>query len=248
MTHIRRVLATTVLALVLVGKAAAEQPPHLLPTRDVEIIYEVTLSSQPRIRERVRFLAAELLERVDGPHKSTTIFDRRSHEITILSLENRTFLKLNMPRQPQEPEPEATLKRGNESVVAGLHCVEWSWTEDLETRTVCLTEDGVLLRFLIDSKTVSEARSVSYRRQSVELFQVPPGYAPLLAPRGAPSLDRTQPDYRLASGRLLLPSQCVWPALFSHGRILDVAHESEAKAKKQSRTGFGICRVVIDAC
>ena len=186
MTHIRRVLATTVLALLLVGKAAAEQPPHLLPTRDVDIIYEVTLSSQPRIRERVRFLAAELLERVDGPHKSTTIFDRRSHEVTILSDANRTFLKLNMPRQPQEPEPEATLKHGNESVVAGLHCIEWSWTEDLETRTVCLTEDGVLLRFLIDSKTVSEARSVSYRRQSVELFQVPSGYAPLLAPEGGP--------------------------------------------------------------
>jgi hypothetical protein len=32
------------------------------------------------------------------------------------------------------------------------------------------------------------------------------------------------------------------------GRILYVAHQSEAKAKKQSRTGFGGCRVVIDAC
>ena len=55
-----------------------------------------------------------------------------------------------MPRQPQEPGPEATLKRGNESVVAGLHCVDWSWTEDVETRTVCITADGVLLRFLVD--------------------------------------------------------------------------------------------------
>jgi hypothetical protein len=32
------------------------------------------------------------------------------------------------------------------------------------------------------------------------------------------------------------------------GRILHVAHEFEAKAKKQSRAGFGGCRVVIDAC
>ena len=32
------------------------------------------------------------------------------------------------------------------------------------------------------------------------------------------------------------------------GRILHVAHEFEAKAKKQSRTGFGGCRVVIDDC
>jgi hypothetical protein len=32
------------------------------------------------------------------------------------------------------------------------------------------------------------------------------------------------------------------------GRILHVAHEFEAKAKKQSRTGFGGCRVVFDDC
>ena len=91
-----------------------------------------------------------------------------------------------MPRQPEEPAPESTLKRGNDSVVVGLHCVNWSWSEDVETRTVCITEDGVLLRFLVDNKTVSEARSVTYLRQPAELFQVPPGYAPLLAPEGGP--------------------------------------------------------------
>ena len=48
----------------------------------------VTLPSQPRVRERVRYLAVELLERVDGPHKSTTIFDRRTHEIIILTSAN----------------------------------------------------------------------------------------------------------------------------------------------------------------
>jgi putative ABC transport system substrate-binding protein len=47
-------------------------------------------------------------------------------------------------------------------------------------------EDGVLLRFLIDGKPVSEARSVSYRGQPAELFQVPRGYTPLLAPEGGP--------------------------------------------------------------
>ena len=99
-------LPTAVLASLLVGKAEAQQPPQLLPTSDVDIIYEVTLPSQPRIRERVRYLAAELLERVDGPHKSTTIFDRRTHQMTILTSANRTFLKLDMPQQPQEPGPK----------------------------------------------------------------------------------------------------------------------------------------------
>jgi hypothetical protein len=108
----------SILASLLVGKAGAEQPPQLLPTSDVDIIYQVTVPSQPRIRERVRYLAAELLERVDGPHKSTTIF--RAHQMTILTSANRTFLKFDMPQQPEEPGPKATLKRGNESVVAGI--------------------------------------------------------------------------------------------------------------------------------
>jgi hypothetical protein len=186
MGYFRCLPSTAVLASLLVGPMARAEPPQLLPTRDVDITYDVTLPSQPRIRERVRWRAAEQLERVDGPYKLTTIFNRRTREIIHLSLANRTFRQLDMPRQAEEPAPEAILKRGNESTVAGLHCVEWSWTEDVETRTVCLTEDGVLLRFLVDSKTVSEARSVSYRGQPAELFQVPPGYAPLLAPEGGP--------------------------------------------------------------
>jgi ATP-dependent Zn protease len=40
------------------------------------------------------------------------------------------------------------------------------------------------IRFVVDSRTVSEAHSVSYRRQPAELFQVPPDYAPSLAPEG----------------------------------------------------------------
>jgi hypothetical protein len=183
MRYLRCLPPIAVLASLVVGPVAGAEPPQLLPTRDVDITYDVTLPSQPRVRERVRWLAAEQLERVDGPQ---TIFNRRTHEITLLTSANRTFRQLDMPRQPQEPAPEATLKRGNESVVAGLHCVDWSWTEDVETRTVCITADGVLLRFLVDSKTISEARSVSYRPQPAELFQVPPGYAPLLAPEGGP--------------------------------------------------------------
>ena len=40
------------------------------------------------------------------------------------------------------------------------------------------------IRFVVDSRTVSEAHSVSYRRQPAKLFQVPPDYAPSLAPEG----------------------------------------------------------------
>jgi hypothetical protein len=186
MGHLRRLPPTAVLALLLVGPVAGAEKPQLLPTQDVDVSYDVALPSQPRIRERMRWLAAEQLERVDGPDKSTTIFDRRTHEITLLTPANRTFRKLDMPQRPEEPAPEAVLKRGNESIVAGLHCINWSWIEDVETRTVCITADGVLLRFVIDARTVTEARSVNYRRQPAELFKVPRDYTPALTSEGVP--------------------------------------------------------------
>jgi hypothetical protein len=177
------------LAVLLVGfPALAAEPPELLPTRDVDITYDVTRPQQPKIRERVRWLAGEHLERVDGPDKSTTIFDRNANEITLLIPANRSYRKLeDAARRPQEPPPGTTLKRGNELTVAGLHCTEWSWPEDVETHTVCATSDGVLLRLVVDGQTVTEARSVSYGRQRPELFQVPRDYAPALAPEGGTS-------------------------------------------------------------
>jgi hypothetical protein len=116
---------------------AAQDQPKLLPTRDVDITYDVTRPQQPRTRERVRWLAGEHLERVDASGRSTTIFDRNAHEVTLLTPANRTYRKLDgAPRRALEPEPGAILKRGNDAIVAGLPCTDWSWTEDVETHTV----------------------------------------------------------------------------------------------------------------
>jgi hypothetical protein len=49
------------------------------------------------------------------------------------------------PRWPLEPEPDALLQRGKSSVVAGMGCIDWWWTENAETHAVCATEDDVLL-------------------------------------------------------------------------------------------------------
>ena len=76
------------------------------------------------------------------------------------------------------------LKRGGETVIAGLHCVDWSWTDEVEMHTICATADGVPLRLVVDGATIMQARSVSYGKQAAELFQVPSNYSPALAPEG----------------------------------------------------------------
>ncbi|HUZ33567.1 MAG TPA: hypothetical protein VMV19_15910 [Xanthobacteraceae bacterium] len=193
MSNSCRVLSVAVaVGLLLTGWPSwADETPQLLPTRDVDITYDVTRPQQPKIRQRVRWLAAEHLERVDGPDKATTIFDRGTHEITLLVPASRTYRKLNgEARRPPAPEAGAALKRGDVVVVAGLHCTDWSWTgEDIVVHAVCLTPDGVLLRLVIDGQTIMQARSVSYGPQHAELFQVPPDYTPALAPEGGSATD-----------------------------------------------------------
>jgi len=161
---------------------ADQAQPHVLPTRDVIITYKVTRPHQPKIIQHAHWLASEHLERVDGPDKSSTIFDRDKQEITVLNGASRTFQKLDgVARQPMDPAKGEPLRRAGDDKIAGLRCVDWSWAEDTETHTVCLTADGVLLRLKIDNDTIMEALSVSYRRQDSKLFEVPPGYAPALA-------------------------------------------------------------------
>jgi hypothetical protein len=189
MSPLRSWPSIAVLGCSLIGCPSwAQERPHVLPTRDVDITYDVTRPQEPKIRERRRWLAGERLERVDGHDKSSTIFDVDKGELTLLNPTARTFLKLEgAPRRPADPEKGAVLKRGDEAVVAGLHCTNWSWTEDVETRTACMTADGVLLRLVVDGYTVIEAHTVSYGPQKVELFRVPPDYAPALAPEGGTS-------------------------------------------------------------
>jgi hypothetical protein len=171
---------------VAVVPARAEEQPKLVPTRDVDIRYDVTRPQQPKARERVRWLAAEHLERVDASGRSTSIFERDARVVTLLTPATRTFRKLeHIPRRPVEPEPGAVLARGAGALVASLPCTDWSWTEDGEKHTVCATADGVILRLVVDGQTFIEARSVKYGPQKADLFRIPANYTPALAPEGA---------------------------------------------------------------
>jgi len=165
----RALLLAAVSTFVLAGAPIrAEDSPALLPTRDVDLTYDVTRPQKPKVRERVRWLAAEHLERVDASDRATTIFDHDAHAIILLTPATRTFRKLDQaPRRALEPEPGAALKRGAAALVAGLPCIDWSWTEEGgEQHSVCATADGVILRLIVDGQTFIQARSVKRPAES----------------------------------------------------------------------------------
>jgi hypothetical protein len=82
--------AVAIVLLVLGSPLHANERPQLVPSRDVDITYEVSKPEQRAIRERVRWLASERLERIDGSDKSVTIIDRNGGEVTLLTPRTRT--------------------------------------------------------------------------------------------------------------------------------------------------------------
>jgi hypothetical protein len=190
MNIVRILPLAAVLSVVVVSSPphSEEQQPQTTPTRDVDITYQITRPGQPPIVERRRWLASQQLRRVDGPDKSATIFDQNREELTLLNAANHTYRTLEWPvAKRMSPQKGTTLKRGGEYKIAGQNCIDWSWMDDAEMHTACLTPDGVLLRLVIDSQIVAEARSVLYAPQPPELFEVPPGYEPALVPEGGPA-------------------------------------------------------------
>jgi hypothetical protein len=60
MSPLRNLPPLTLMGLLLAGfPAQAGERPQLFPTRDVDIIYDVTRPQEPKYRERVRWLASE---------------------------------------------------------------------------------------------------------------------------------------------------------------------------------------------
>lgn len=185
-----RQAGTGLAALALAGGVAwAQDRPKLIPTRDVDITYRITRPDEPTVHERVRWLAASQLERVDIPGGATSIFDHKTHYVTVLSHQTHSYLKLkSLARGPVEPDPDAQLTRGGSATVAGLRCSIWNWInpEDQKPFSACVTDDGVPLRLVQDGKTVAQAVSVQYRTLEPATFEVPSGYEPSLASEANP--------------------------------------------------------------
>lgn len=183
----RAVTGMALAILLLNGVASAEPGPKLIPDRDVDITYRRTPPDEPAFNQRVRWQAGTQLERVDGPRNSVVIIDHRTHYETLLRRDTRSYLKLAVPAGGVlDPTPDVSWINKGQARVAGLPCTEWQWTsqEDDEGHSLCITDDGVLLRERVDGRTVLQARSVKYRKLNPGTFAVPDNYEPSLIPGG----------------------------------------------------------------
>lgn len=175
------IAAATLLAAV---SARAQDKPKLLPDRDVDITYRVTDRSDAPIKQRVRWLATDHLQRIDGPGNTFVLADRTTTYVTIVSPRTKSYLKVAEPAGGLfKADHPGSLTRGGTSNVVNLACTEWTWisASTQKPRTLCATDDGVMLRTTEDGRTLVEATAVTYRRVKPETFRVPNGYEPTLA-------------------------------------------------------------------
>jgi hypothetical protein len=181
--------ALAVVALPAIAAQAADRPATL-PSRDVDVTYRVMApgsagpaadaSSTPALSQRLRYLAASGLLRVDPPGgRMFLIMDY--HKRTLAMVEPAVRRVLDLPAPPGMPfagtEPTAHFERQGAETIAGLACTDWLTTDAADHPTrACLTQDGVLLRAESGGHVLAEAVSVNYAAQNPADFEVPAGF------------------------------------------------------------------------
>ena len=85
----------------------------------------------------------------------------------------------------------ATATRTGGCSVAGQSGTEWTRAGEGVNNTVCVTDDGIILRAREGERTVWETTSVQRGPQDASLFALPPGVQVMdLSNMGAPNVDR----------------------------------------------------------
>jgi hypothetical protein len=181
--------AVLTLCLAWASPGVADQP-LLRPSRDVDVTYRAAaLQGGREVEQRVRWLAASQIMRIDPPSPSLhVIVDYVARRMSVVRDATRSVVEMAAPDNMANllgGEAASAFVRRGEATVAGRACVEWL-TQDrgAHPALVCITDDGVLLRAGTAEQVRVSAVSVQYAPQDPEAFRVPVDYV-RLAPGAA---------------------------------------------------------------
>ena len=180
----RGIVAAILTILAVIPLAAQAAAPVIIPTRDVDVLYQSAQGGKP-VEQRLRWDAQDRLLRVDSPSPGLWMLVNYSNRIIyVVSDLAKSILQMPATTGPLPGQPGgADYKRKSSSTIAGLSCINWQTTDDAGTVTVaCLTADGVLLRVARGDAVLIQAVHVAYGPQAADLFKLPGGYARGTAP------------------------------------------------------------------
>ena len=181
------VVLLTPLAAGLASGAHAADAPLIVPTRDVDVLYQADQGGQT-LQQRLRWDVKDQLMRVDSPSPGLwMLVNYRNRQIFLVSDPQKSILEMGAKAGPLPGQPGGAnfVRRGTEQV-AGLPCTQWEATDSQGQPTLaCLTSDGVLLRAMRGRVVLIQAQRVAYGPENPALFTLPASYARSQAPAAA---------------------------------------------------------------
>lgn len=199
------VLAVAACAAAPVATALAQERPTMLPTRDVMVTYRAsgpaparpgaTGPAQMRQQDmKVAIVAGGRLMRIEGLGGGAAaggyvIVDRDAQRMTMVVTQDRRYMEMPandaVSRGFLLNESMTFARRGLETV-AGVKCTLWEVTSQEGAGSVCVTDDGVMLRARgQDGRGGLEAITVQYGPQPASLFRPPADFSKIEIPGGA---------------------------------------------------------------
>ncbi len=183
----RAALALALLTPFLALPACAADAPLIVPTRDVDVLYQADQGGQT-LQQRLRWDVKDQLMRVDLPSPGLwMLVNYRNRQIYLVSDPQKSVLEMSAKAGPLPGQPGGAnfVRRGTDQI-AGLPCTEWEAADTQGQSTLaCLTSDGVLLRAMRGHVVLIQAQRVAYGPENPALFKLPAGYAVSQAPAAA---------------------------------------------------------------
>lgn len=174
-------LVTMQAAAPAMPKAAEQDRPLTVPSRDVDVTYRAGQGDRT-VLQRSRWSAEARKMRLDTPTPGVyLIVDYSAHTLAMVSEPDRGVLDMPAPASglPGQAVPgSGGFTRRGVGQVAGLPCTEWETADTQGQPTLaCFTEDGVLLEARHGAQILVQATRVAYGVLDPAEFVVPPSFS-----------------------------------------------------------------------
>ncbi len=182
------------LASALAPALAADDHPPYMPTKDVAVTYALTRAAPGGPSEaHMYYQAATNRMRLDAPgQRGYVIIDRGKSRMLLVMTDQHLFMETPLNVDMASGfllNDQMKFQRLGPDKVAGANCTRWQVQSSRANGTVCVTDDGVLLKGHGQDKDggagALQATAVSYQPQPADLFAPPPGYTRVPMPQGA---------------------------------------------------------------
>lgn len=179
----RLLLLIPVLVASAVAPALAQERPPLVPSRESSVLYRLTKAGTVPSEVRVTTRPGGSPLRLDMEDRTYMLLNQTARSMQIVIPDEQTVVELPYQPPPQTPfqlnERMRFTKRAPDTL-AGVRCNNWDVVLDKSRGTVCVTEDGILLRSTSTDeagrRNLIEAVSVSYAPAPPNEFTPPADY------------------------------------------------------------------------